>query len=129
MEGRFERPRRDLLRARPADVSSRSCRARVGLSPPLYFCDDDARQLIEELPHVRRQRRRELVEGAFHFVAERRARERLEQCATEIERAQLGERQTGREALERLAVNLPPRSPIVSGSIVEERETRLLERL
>ena len=71
----------------------------------------------------------ELLERALHFVAERRARQRLEQRAAEIERAQLGERQPGGEALERLAVDLPPRAPIVSGPIVEERKPRFFERL
>ena len=97
--------------------------------PAIRLGRDDARQLIEELPHVRRERRRQLLERALDIVAERRARERLEERAAEIERAQLGQREPGREPLERLAVDAPPRPPIVARSIVVEREARFLERL
>ena len=78
---------------------------------------------------MRRQHRRELFEGAFHIVAERRARQRLEQRAAEVEGAQLGERETGREALEHLAVDAPACPPIVVGPVVVEREPGFFERL
>ncbi len=41
----------------------------------------------------------ELLEGAPHVVAERRAGERLDQRAAEVQRAQLRHRQAGGEAL------------------------------
>src|SRR5207253_9980280 len=40
-----------------------------------------------------------------------------------------GERQPGGEPLERLAIDLPPRPPIVCRPIVEEGKARFLERL
>src|SRR5262249_52941855 len=50
-------------------------------APPqrIWFARDDARQLIEELPHVRRQHARELVERALDIFAERRAAERFDE--------------------------------------------------
>ena len=69
MQGRFERPRNDLLL--PPIVVGQAPQ-RIGLR------GDDAWQLVKELPHVRRERRAELVEGAFEFVAERGAGKRLE---------------------------------------------------
>src|SRR5262249_23739804 len=74
-------------------------------------------------------RRRELLERAFDFAAERGARERLEERAAEIQRTQLRHRETGRQALEGLAVHAPPRFPVVVGPIVVERKAGFLERL
>ena len=90
---------------------------------------EDTRKLVEKLPHVRRQDRGELLEGAFDVVSERRPRQRFEERAAEMERAQLRQRQAGGEALERLAVHVPPRPPVVVRSIVVEREAGFLERL
>ena len=96
VERRLERAGDDLLL--PGGSSAAPAhRIRLG--------GDHARQLIEELPHVRRQRRAELFERALELVAERRAGERLEQRAAEVERAQLRQRQPGGEPLERLAVD------------------------
>ena len=55
---------------------------------------NDARQPVEELLHRRRKRRLELVERALQILEHRRAGEALEERAAEIERAQLGERQS-----------------------------------
>ena len=118
VQRRLERPRDDLL-------LQRSVLALRPSPPRVRFGGDDARQLIEELAHVRRQRRGELFERALDLVAERRARQRFEQRAAEIQRAQLGQRQPGREPLERLAVDLPPRPPVVSRSIVVRAESPL----
>ena len=82
LQRRFERAGDELLLPR---VVVAPHRIRLGGNHP--------RQLIEELPHVRRQRRRELLERALDFVAKRRPRQRLEQRAAEVERAQLRDRQ------------------------------------
>ena len=118
VQRRFERAGDELLLPRIVVPPHR-----VGLG------GDDARQLIEELPHVRRQRRRQLLERALDVVAKRRAGERFEQRAAEVERAQLRHGQAGRQALERLAVHAPPRLAIVVALVVVEREARLFERL
>ena len=78
---------------------------------------------------MRRQRRSELLEGAPHVVAERRAGERLDERPTEVKRAQLGHGETGGEPLEGLAVQAPARAPVVARSIVEDRKAGFLERL
>ena len=118
MQRRFERARDELLLTRVVVPPHR-----VGLRR------DDARQLIEELPHVRRQHRGQLLERALDIVAKRRAGQRLEQRAAEVQRAQLRHRQAGRQPLERLTVDPPPRLAVVVRLVVEEREARLLERL
>src|SRR5207244_3215656 len=57
------------------------------------------------------------------------SRERFEESAAEIQRAQLRERQPRRHRPKRLAVDRPARAPIVLRSIVEERKAGFLERL
>ena len=71
----------------------------------------------------------QLLERALDVVAKRRAGQRLEQRAAEIERAQLRDRQAGGQPLERLAVDPPARPAIVVRLVVEEREAGFLERL
>ena len=53
------------------------------------------RQPIEELPHAGRQRAGELVERARDILLKRRRRQTLDERATEIQRAQFGEREAG----------------------------------
>src|SRR5262249_8724438 len=65
----------------------------------------------------------------LHVVAERRAGQRLDERAAEIQRAQLGDRQAGRQALEGLAVHPPARLAVVGRSIVVEREAGGLQGL
>ena len=71
----------------------------------------------------------ELLERALDVVAKRRARQRFEQRPAEVQRAQLGHRQPGRQALERLAVDAPARLAVVVRLVVEQRKARFLERL
>ena len=78
VQRRLERARDHLLPARVV-VAAR----RIGLRR------QHARQLIEELPHVRRQRRRQLLERALDVVAKQRARQRREERAAEVQRAEL----------------------------------------
>ena len=118
MQRRVDRARDDPLLAR---VVFAAHRIRLGC--------DDARQLIEELPHMRRQDGSQLFERALDIVTERRAGQRFEQRAAEIQRAQLGDGQAGGEALEGLAAHLPPRAAVVMRSIVVERKSRFFERL
>ena len=59
--------------------------------------------------------------------AERAKDDRLEQVATEIEGAHLGERKAGLDALEHLAIEAPARAAVVV-TLVEERKPRLLQR-
>ena len=49
--------------------------------------------------------------------------------SAEIQRAELRQRQAGAQALERLAVDDPPRAPVVARPVVVEGEARLFERL
>src|SRR5207249_47373 len=103
---------------------------RIVLSPRgVGLCCNYTRQLIEELPHVRRQRRRELLERALDVVSKRRAGERFEERAREIQGAQLRDREASRQSLERLTVHEPPRLPVVSLFVVEQGEAGLLECL
>jgi hypothetical protein len=59
-----------------------------GCAARLRFRRDDFRKLIEKPAHVRRERRGELVECTLEIGPERRIRERGEQRAAEVERAQ-----------------------------------------
>ena len=98
-------------------------RARAGLGLGL----NRERQPVEELPHARRQRRRQLVERVAHVLLERRRRETLDQRAAEIERAQLGEVEAGLvEAPERALLERPVALAVVD--LVEERKSGFLER-
>jgi len=65
--------------------------------------NDRVRQAVEECPHVGPERRGELVEGALEMGAKRRRGQRFEDRPTEVEGAQLGPCEAGRDALERLA--------------------------
>ena len=65
----------------------------------------------------------------LQLVAKWRAGQRFEQRPAEIQRAQLGQRQTRRQPLERLAIQRPPRLAVVSRAVVVDRKTGLLERL
>ena len=118
MQGGFEGPRDELLLTRVVAPPQR-----VGLG------GNDARQLIEEVPHVRRQHRGQFLERALDVVAKRRARQRFEKGAAEVQRAQLRHGEAGRESLERLTVHAPARFSVVVGLVVVEREARFLERL
>ena len=86
------------------------------------------RQPIEQLPHARRERAGELVEGAPHVLLERRRREALDERAREVQRAQLGEREAGVvEPPERLLLERPVALVVVD--LVEQREAGHLQRL
>ena len=53
--------------------------------------------------------------------------DRLEQVAAQVERAQLGEREPGLEALQDLTVEPPPHAAVVV-ALVEQRKAGLLQR-
>ena len=105
----------------------------VGLCRPppqrIRFRCEDARQLIEKLLHVRRERRTQLVERTLQLATKRRSRQRFEQRSAEVQRAQLRQRQPSRKPLECLSVHHPSRPPIVARAVVIDRKPRLLERL
>jgi hypothetical protein len=111
----------DLLLLRSLAIRSTSQRIRFGC--------DHARQLIEKLPHVRRQHAAKFFERAFDVVLERRAGERPDQCPAEIERAQFRKRQARSQPLECLAVDLPSCLAVVAIAVVEQRKPSLFERL
>ena len=119
MQRRLERARDDLRLAGVVDAGP----------PRVRLRREDARKLIEKLPHVRREDRRQLLERALDVVSEGRAGQRFEERAAEIERAQLRQRQSCRQPFERLAVDAPARPPIVVRSIVVDGEARFLEGL
>ena len=114
----LEGSRFDLSRARSSRLRMRLCLGR-----------EHPRQLIEKPLHVRRQRRRELVERGFDVGLERRARERLGQRPAEVKCAQFRKRKACAQAFERLAVQHPPRLPVVARLVVVDGESGFFERL
>ena len=70
----------------------------------VVFGCNHARKLVEELPHVRREGRGELLERAFHFIAEGRSRERFEKRPAEVQGTELGERQSGGQSFSKARV-------------------------
>ncbi len=80
-QARLEQSRRRLIRLRVLPLLLRRLRR------------DHARQPIEKPLHGGRERRLDLVERALQIAEHVRSREALDQRATEIERAELGERE------------------------------------
>ena len=88
---------------------------------------DHTRQSIEELLHLRRERRPELVERALDVGQQVRSGEALDQRAAEVQGAQLGKGQAAaRQRPERLGLDPPELGPI--DRLVVDREPRFLER-
>ena len=79
------------------------------------------------LPHARREHLLQPGEGVAEIALKGAARDRLQEISAEIERAQLGERETGLEPLEHLTVEPPSDVPLVIALIVK-REACLLKR-
>jgi hypothetical protein len=115
-------PRGALLVTLSGDVAYH-CRAGAGLR----FCLHHERQLIEELSHLRRQRTRQLLEGAADVGLERRRGETFDERAAEVQRAQLREREPGFiETAERAMLERPESFAVVH--LVIQREPGGLER-
>src|SRR5687767_8885935 len=90
------------------------------------FGSKDRRQPIEELAHAGRQDPFETSERVSQVALKRGAGDRLEQIATEVKRAELGERKAGLEALEDVTVD-PPVDATVFVALIVEGEAGLLK--
>ena len=89
---------------------------------------DHERQTIEELTHPGRQRGGQLVERAAHVALKRRRRQAFDERAREVDRGQLGERESRIvEPPERALLERPVTLAVVD--LVEQRKSCGLKRL
>ena len=105
------------------DVSGLGAAAR----PRSRFCREYRRQAIEKLPHPRREHLLEPRECVREIALEWCSGNCFEQVAAQVERAELRERESGFEPVERLAIDSPVH-PAVVVALVVEGESSLLKR-
>ena len=121
-----------MLATRKCSVASSSCATSVddriaATRAWPWLGRQHGRQPIEELAHAWRQHFLEPGESVGEVALERRSGDGLEQVTTQVERAELGEGETGLDAFEDLTVDAPV-DVAVTVAFVVERKARLLQR-
>ena len=99
----------------------------AGSGPRAGLGREHRRQLVEELPHARREHLLEPGKGQAEVPLKGGAGHGRQQTPAEIERAELGDRKAGLQPLQDLSVEAPPHAAVVI-PLVEERKPGLLQR-